>query len=1169
MVRITATNTLKWSTFLLTLLSQGALGQWSTHDLALPRYGIAAVSLGDKAFFAGGGYDNGGAVSADVDIYDASTNVWTSATLSTARAYMAAATSGGKVFFAGGTDGVNSSAVVDVYEVSSNTWTTAALSVPRTGLVGASVGTKVFFAGGIGDGNVVDIFDTSTGIWSTATLSQARSSIVTAVAGNKVFFAGGLDLGAEIGSGRYSIYLDIYDNTSGSWTSGFLHATSGDIAAASMGSKVFFAGGHLDMAGAPATNAIDVFDTSNGIWSTQNLSSSRSMLVGASTVDRVFFAGGYNENGTKSNRVDIYQNGTWTTSTLSSARAHLAAVSVGNRVLFAGGIASGESGRVDIYDARLEQTFDFSALPTDKIYGDDAFTLVATAASGGEVTFTSSNTGVATIEGSVVTIVGGGTTVITANQAGNAEYLPGTNTQQLVVGKAEQALTFEPLPTKTFGDAAFELEATASSELPATFSSSDNSVATISLNTITIVGGGTATITAYQEGNSNYNAAPPVERQLTVNKANQSITFEEIDDRIFGDASFTPAASASSNLTLSFSSSDAGVVAISGGMVLIVGSGTATITATQPGNSSYNAAVSVEQTITVHKADQTISFEALADKPFDAPSFDLTASSSSALALSFSSSDEGVVTILGNTVTIVGVGTSTIIASQTGNSNFNASEPVERTITIVKASQAIIFPEIETKVFGDGQFELTASTSSALPISFASSNEDVMTVSGSTVNIVGAGTATITATQVGNTNYNSATPVERSVTVNKANQTITFNEIENRVFGDGPFDISATASSTLAVSFSSSDEGVATVSGNTVTIVGAGAVTITAGHSGNSNYNAAVSVGRTFTISKADQVITFSEGPDRTFGDAPFELNASASSSLLISYSSSDEEVMTISGNTATIVGAGIATITATQTGSSNYNPALPVERAIMIAKAPQAITFDEISTKNAGDPAFELAATSSSELPVSYSSNKPSVAAIEGASVTLEGAGNVTISATQPGDKNYLEAPTVSWTFCVNPAKPSITGSGSQDGFILTSSSELGNQWYRNESAIPEAGATTHEPTEAGMYQVKVAIDGCESPISDPFEVVVLAVDHRVGEIRFYPNPASDKLYVDGIPGMDLEIFIVGVSGSPESRFRASNGSAIIDLEPFAPGLYVIGVVTGNTRYTAKFIKQ
>ncbi|UCH14834.1 MAG: T9SS type A sorting domain-containing protein, partial [Bacteroidales bacterium] len=65
-----------------------------------------------------------------------------------------------------------------------------------------------------------------------------------------------------------------------------------------------------------------------------------------------------------------------------------------------------------------------------------------------------------------------------------------------------------------------------------------------------------------------------------------------------------------------------------------------------------------------------------------------------------------------------------------------------------------------------------------------------------------------------------------------------------------------------------------------------------------------------------------------------------------VSYNSSDESVATISGNTLTIVGAGSATITASQEGNENYNSALPVEQPleVMAVSAIQSITPANIS---------------------------------------------------------------------------------------------------------------------------------------------------------------------------------------------------------------------------------
>jgi hypothetical protein len=74
-------------------------------------------------------------------------------------------------------------------------------------------------------------------------------------------------------------------------------------------------------------------------------------------------------------------------------------------------------------------------------YGDANFTLTGTASSGLAVSYTSSNTGVATISGNTVTIVGAGTTAISANQSGNATYAAaGTVSRNLTVNKATPVL---------------------------------------------------------------------------------------------------------------------------------------------------------------------------------------------------------------------------------------------------------------------------------------------------------------------------------------------------------------------------------------------------------------------------------------------------------------------------------------------------------------------------------------------------------------------------------------------------------------------------------------------------------------------------------------------------------------------------------------------------------
>jgi len=125
------------------------------------------------------------------------------------------------------------------------------------------------------------------------------------------------------------------------------------------------------------------------------------------------------------------------------------------------------------------------------------------------------------------------------------------------------------------------------------------------------------------------------------------------------------------------------------------------------------------------------------------------------------------------------------------------------------------------------------------------------------------GTCTVTADQIGNSNYAAAPQVTRAFSVTKVPQTITFAPLPDRTTADPPFNVSASSSSGLAVTFTAS--GSCTIAGTLVTLTGPGACTITAQQAGNATYAAAPDVSRTFNISQFSRVflplVTNNYGP--------------------------------------------------------------------------------------------------------------------------------------------------------------------------------------------------------------------------------------------------------------------------------------------------------------------
>lgn len=165
------------------------------------------------------------------------------------------------------------------------------------------------------------------------------------------------------------------------------------------------------------------------------------------------------------------------------------------------------------------------------------------------------------------------------------------------------------------------------------------------------------------------------------------------------------------------------------------------------------------------------------------------------------------------------------------------------------SAQTITFNPLANVTYGS-TFNLTATASSNLSVSYVSSNTNVATISGNVVTVIGIGTTTITASQGGNSFYNPAVNVSKTLTVTQAPQLITFNALPNKTIGSPPFTLSATGgNSGNPVTFTSSNSSVATISGNTVTIIGIGSTNITASELGNANYLAAVDVVRSLTVS--------------------------------------------------------------------------------------------------------------------------------------------------------------------------------------------------------------------------------------------------------------------------------------------------------------------------------
>jgi hypothetical protein len=312
----------------------------------------------------------------------------------------------------------------------------------------------------------------------------------------------------------------------------------------------------------------------------------------------------------------------------------------------------------------------------------------------------------------------------------------------------------------------------------------------------------------------------------------------------------------------------------------------------------------------------------------------VSATSSSGLAVIFSSTTPAICSVTGTNVTGIANGTCIIAANQAGNANYNPAPQKTQSISI-GGSQTITFGTMPNILVGVTS-NISASSSSGLPLTFSTSTANICSVSGSLVTGIALGNCSITANQAGNANYLAASQVTKSVTI-LGTQSISFGAAPD-IAVNNAVTLSATSSSGLSVSLTSTTLGICAISGNIVTGVGSGNCIIAANQAGNNNYIAAAQVTQTFLIKKYTQVLIFSAAPSIATGKTGIvsipngaKLSAFFTWRNPVVFTSTTPGICTVSATIVTGKAAGICTIAANQAGNIHYSVAAQVTQSLTI----------------------------------------------------------------------------------------------------------------------------------------------------------------------------------------------------------------------------------------------
>ncbi len=612
-----------------------------------------------------------------------------------------------------------------------------------------------------------------------------------------------------------------------------------------------------------------------------------------------------------------------------------------------------------------------------------------------------------------ITIIGIGSTIISATNTGDNNYNSAAASYQLTITQAPQdPFSITASDTLIFGaTTTIVVVESGSGDGVVSYDSSDIAVIAITADgTISATGVGIATITATKAGGINYLDTSDT-HLIMVRRASQTSLIISGSLTLANAATgFASATGGSGTGAISFSSSNPDIATITqDGVITAKSLGITTISATKSGGDNYHdtgdnyllTIVNTTPTVANSIANQIISLRNLFNfiipaNTFNDPNGDTLTISASNLpdGLMFDSAN----TSITGTPTTVGISIITITAddgngamvstsfSLTVSDDFIIIGNNPRTIIYGVASQNII---AQGGVSPDGAVTFVSSTPSVA--SFGDTNIGTLTISN-------VGTTIITATREG-----SGEQASISIIVSPRTITPTFASSQTFIYNTNIRTVLATIASGIVAG----DDVSLSITGATATDVGSYNIDLTLIGTDSRNYFLSTTT-LSWSIIKADQS-QFSLIADTTiiFGTSFSSPATGVSTTVDTSYGSSNPNVATIDANgDITTVSTGSTIISATNTGDNNYNSAA-ASYQLTITQAPQ----DPFSITASDTLIFGATTTivvvegGSGDGVVSYDSSDIAVIVITAdGSITAIGVGIATITATKAGGMNYLD---------------------------------------------------------------------------------------------------------------------------------------------------------------------
>ncbi|TRX60073.1 T9SS type A sorting domain-containing protein [Fulvivirga sp. M361] len=249
----------------------------------------------------------------------------------------------------------------------------------------------------------------------------------------------------------------------------------------------------------------------------------------------------------------------------------------------------------------------------------------------------------------------------------------------------------------------------------------------------------------------------------------------------------------------------------------------------------------------------------------------------------------------------------------------------------------------------------------------------------------------------------------------------------------------------------------------------------------------------------------------------------------------------------------------------------------------PQSIDFGALLSKTYGDDPFELTASASSGLPVTYNSSNEEVAVIIDQSIHINAAGSSIITASQPGNDSFAAAGNIEQLLTVNKAtlNVSVANVSRKEGevnpdFAVSYSGWVNEDDVNDLDTKPVASTIADVSSAGGTYPITIS-GGLDNNYTFNYsegiltvEVITSLADNSLIQTQLFPNPVHNRLMV--IPGRSMasaELLVYNANGMVIHNKALDPVTTELDFTSYPNGVYLLKIISAEGIAFHRVIKE